>query len=321
VEQGAPEGAAADAPPIPQREEGWELGKPDLVIQMSEPYPLPADGPDVYRNFVIPIPTMRQRFVKGVELRPGNPRVVHHAFLRIDATDDSKRRDEQEPGLGFGGLHTPANAQSPSGHFLSWQPGKRHLFVPPGLAWSLETNCDLVLQTHLRPSGKPEMLQSSVAFYFTDEAPTNTPFKIGLRSFGIDIPAGDASHAVRETYVLAADVEALGILPHAHYLGKAFEALATMPDGAQRRLLHIPQWNFDWQGDYRFDQPVFLPRGTTVSMIWHYDNSTNNVRNPHHPPRRVRYGLQSDAASVTACNRTTRWRNCGCRWSRGDRAI
>jgi len=294
VEQGAVEGAASEAPAAPKWSDGWQLGTPDLIVRLAQPFKLSADGPDVYRNFVIPIPTTARRFVKGVELQPDNSRIVHHAFLRIDVTRESRRRDEQDAEPGFGGLHTPASAQTPPGQFLSWQPGKLHTFAPRGLAWTLETNSDLVLQMHLRPSGKPEVLQPSVAFYFTDEPPTNTPFKIGLRTFAIDVPAGANDHIVRESYQLSADVEVLSVLPHAHYLGKKLEAFATLPNGQPRPLLRIANWNFDWQGDYQFQQSVFLPKGTTLSMAWHYDNSTNNARNPHHPPRRVRYGLQSD---------------------------
>lgn len=294
VEQGAVEGSPSDAPAVPRWNDNWQLGTPDLVIQMPEPFRVPAGGADVYRIFVIPIPTTTKRYVRGIELQPGNPRVVHHAFMHIDPTPESRRRDALEPGVGFSGLHTPTTAQMPAGQSLSWQPGKRHLFAPPGLAWTLQTNCDLVLQTHLRPSGKPETLQSSIAFYFTDEAPTNTPFKIGICSFDIDIPAGTSQHPIHDTYTLAADVELLSILPHAHYLGKDLRAFATPPGGAQQELLHIANWDFSWQGDYRFEKPVFLPKGTMVEMFYVYDNSTNNVRNPHDPPQRVRYGLRSD---------------------------
>lgn len=294
VEQGTPEGSVNDAPALPRWTEGWQLGPPDLVIQMPEPFSLAADGPDIYRNFIIPITNSTRRFVKGIELQPRNPRIVHHAFMRIDPTRESRKRDEQEQGPGFSGLHTPTTAQTPQGQFLSWQPGKMHTFVPRGLAWTLETNCDLVLQMHLRPSGKPEAIQAEIGFYFTDEAPTNAPFKVGLFNYAIDIPAGASAHEVRDTYTLAADVKVLSVLPHAHYLGKELSALATLPDGKQQPLLHIANWDFNWQGEYLFEKPVFLPRGTTLSMIWRYDNSTNNPRNPHNPPQRVQYGLQSN---------------------------
>jgi tetratricopeptide (TPR) repeat protein/mono/diheme cytochrome c family protein len=293
VDQGAVEGKpSAAAPGLPRREE-WQLGTPDLIIRLPQAYPLRADGPDLYRNFVIPIPVPSRRFVKGVELDPGNRRIVHHAFMRIDNTAESARRDALEPGAGFAGLHAPPSAQTPEGQFLSWQPGKLHTFTPRGLAWTLEPESDLVLQMHLRPSGKPEMLQPAIAFYFTDEAPTNTPFKIGFRRFDLDIPADASNHVASESYTLAADVELLSILPHAHYLGHRLEALATLPDGRREPLLRIANWDFNWQGDYLLARPRFLPRGTTISMEWHYDNSIHNPRNPHNPPQRVRYGLQS----------------------------
>src|SRR6185436_18541730 len=102
-----------------------------------------------------------------------------HAFMRIDPTRESARRDALDAEPGFPGLHTPPTAQTPAGQFLSWQPGKIAAADSEELAWVLEKGCDLVLQMHLRPSGKPEPVQPAVAFYFTDRPPTKTPFKLG----------------------------------------------------------------------------------------------------------------------------------------------
>ena len=293
ADAGAPEGPVTNVAPLPRPPAGWPLGQPDLIVRMEETFALPADGPDVYRNFVIAIPTNSRRFVRGVEFRPDNSRAIHHAFLRIDPTGESRRRDTLEPGPGFAGLHTPSTAQTPPGQFLSWQPGKQSLFVPDGLSWILETNCDLVVQAHLRPTGKPESVGASIAFYFTDTPPTNTPFKIGLRSFDIDLPAGAADSVVIDTYTLAADVDVLSVLPHAHYRGKRLDAIASLPGGEVKCLLRIPEWDFNWQGEYLYTKPIFLPRGSIITMAWRFDNSTNNARNPQHPPQRARYGLQS----------------------------
>src|SRR5262249_11954758 len=141
--------------------------------------------------------------------------------------------------------------------------------------------------------GKPEQIQASLGFYFTDQAPRWTPFKVGLISLGIDIPPGAKDYAVEDAYRLPVDVEVLGVLPHAHFLGKEMQATATLPDGTEQRLLRILRWDFNWQGDYRYAKPVFLPKGTILSMNFTYDNSAENPRNPSHPPQRVRYGLQS----------------------------
>ncbi|MEO8427790.1 MAG: hypothetical protein ABI651_11835, partial [Verrucomicrobiota bacterium] len=165
--------------------------------------------------------------------------------------------------------------------------------MPNGLSWPLETNTELVLQLHLQPTGKPEQIQSSVGFYFTDELPTNTPAKIWLLSYDIDIPADKANYVLKDSYVLPADVQVLGVLPHTHYLGRELQSYAVLPDGTRQWLLRIKQWDFNWQGDYRYVKPVFLPKGATIQMEFTYDNSKNNIHNPHQPPQRVRYGLQS----------------------------
>jgi hypothetical protein len=293
VTHGAPEGEATAAPSPPKWREGWELGEPDLIVRLPAAYTLAADGPDVYRNFVIPVPISSRRYVKAVEFRPGNAKAVHHAFILVDATRDSRRRDEQDAEPGFPGLHVPPSAQRPAGHFLSWQPGKLPTADPEDLAWALEKDSDLILQIHLRPTGKPESIQPSVGLHFTDKRPTRTPFKFGLWTHAVDIPAGETNYSVNETYVTPVDFEVLRVLPHVHYLGKQLQSWARLPDGTQQWLLNIPNWDFNWQGDYAYTRPVFLPKGTTISMRYTFDNSTNNTRNPHQPPQRVRYGVNS----------------------------
>ncbi len=161
------------------------------------------------------------------------------------------------------------------------------------MAWELAAGADLVLQLHLQPTGKPEQIQSRVGFYFSERAPTRKPLKIWLNSYNIDIPAGATNHPVEESYTLSADVDVLGVLPHAHFLAKEVHGVATLPDGGRKWLIRINDWDFDWQGDYRYAEPLFLPRGTTIAMRYFYDNSANNLDNPNHPPQRVRYGIES----------------------------
>jgi len=293
VDGGAAEGKSSGPPSPPASPPGWQLGEPDLVVTLPEPYAVPAAGRDLYRNFVIPLPVASRRFVRAVELLPGNPKVVHHAFLFIDATEESRRLDLRDPEPGFPGLHVPPSAQAPAGHFLSWQPGKLSPPPPKDLAWTLEKNCFLVLQIHVSPSGKPELLQPSVGFHFTPDPPTRTPVKFGLWSHEIDLPAGERSVVVKDSFTLPIDVDLLRVLPHAHYLCRRLVGTARLPDGTTRCLIRISDWNFNWQGDYAYREPIALPRGTVLSMEFTYDNSDANPRNPHQPPRRVRYGLQS----------------------------
>ena len=289
VEAGAPEGPSAGGPfswssPDELRE--------DLVVTTSAPYALAAGGPDVYRNFVIPIPGDARRTVSGWRFRSGTPGAVHHAFLFLDRSGEAERLDARDPEPGFPGLHVPRGAQAPAGHFMSWQPGagvRRSDDFP----WALEPGSVLVVQAHLRPTGKPELVRLSVAFEFGGTPAARAPAKVGLWSYDIDIPPGAAAHSVRDAFTLPTDVDVLGLLPHAHFLAVRVEARAARPDGTSTTLLRIPRWNFDWQGDYAFRTPVFLPKGTVVSLEVVYDNSAANPRNPHVPPRRVRYGVES----------------------------
>jgi len=292
VAEGAEEGAAADLPPAPVWPSGWTLGEPDLVVKLPRPYTLAAEGKDVYRNVVVPIPTTERKIVRGIEFSPGNWKVMHHAFVNVDPTRVSRRRAEKQNPPGFDGMGLPETATMPAGQTLGWQPGRVPEFSPDGLGWVLETNTDLVLQLHLHPSGKPEEVQPAVAFYFCKQQPTNTAFRINLNPLLIDIPPGERNYVVEDKYLLPIDVDLLSVYPHAHYLARHMEGFALLPDGHRLELLLIKEWDFNWQGDYRYAKPIFLPRGTTLGMRFTYDNSAENIRNPN-PSKRVKYGLET----------------------------
>ena len=292
VETGCLEGDPAELPAAPTFESGWQLGEPDLIVRMPEPYTLPAGDGDVFRSFVIPVPTSERRLIKAIEFQPGNPQVVHHVVILIDPSRSARQYDEQDPDPGFEGMN-PADAHNPDGHFLGWTPGKRPLPGIEGMAWQLEPETDLVIQAHMLPSGKPEIVQSTIGLFFADAPPTRTPTILRLGPRTIDIAAGQDDYSIGDSYQLPVDVDVLSVYPHAHYLGKEMRGLATFPDGTQQWLLHIDDWDFNWQDEYRYEEPVFLPKGTTISMHFTYDNSEDNPRNPSNPPRRVLYGPQS----------------------------
>ncbi len=296
VKDGGTEGLSSDLPPVPKFNEGWQLGQPDLVVKMPKAYTLPANGTDVFRNFVIPIPVTTMRYVKAVEILPGNKKIVHHANLLIDRTQSSRRLDEQDPEIGFAGMDVQIESESfdPDSHFLFWKPGAAPWIEPDGMAWRLDAGTDLILNMHLQPSGKPEMIQPLIGLYFTDQPPTSFPMLLQLERDGaIDIPAGKKDFVITDELTLPLDVDALGIYPHAHYLGKDLQALATLPDGTKKWLVRITRWDLNWQAVYRYAAPVFLPKGTVISMRYAYDNSADNERNPNHPPKRVVAGNKS----------------------------
>jgi tetratricopeptide (TPR) repeat protein len=292
VLQGAPAGSPADAPPLPKFVPGWQLGEPDMVIEATAPYRLRADGPDQYWNFVLPLKGPGTRWVKAIEIRPGNLRAVHHANVLIDRSR-SARMQEKAPGAGFGGmdLNIESDTFDPDSHFLFWKPGGTPWVEPAGMAWRADPGTDLVLNVHMQPTGKPELVQPSIGLYYTDEPATKYPMLLQLEHDGaLDIPAGDADFAVSDDFVTPMDMDVLAVYPHAHYLGHVLEGYATLPGGTRKWLVRIPDWDPNWQAVYRYKEPVFLPKGTVISMRYHYDNSAANPRNPNQPPQRVRGG-------------------------------
>src|SRR6185295_18023501 len=183
-------------------------------------------------------------------------------------------------------------ATYPDGHFLGWTPGQ----APPlsnALAWRLNGGTDLVVQLHMRPTGRREEIAPFLGLYFTEEAPSKTPAIVRLGRQGLDIPANAADYRVSDSFVLPVDAQVVAIQPHAHYRARDVAAWATLPDGSRRPLIHIADWDFNWQDVYRLGQPLWLPAGTTLEMRYAFDNSARNPRNPSHPPERVSWGWRS----------------------------
>jgi tetratricopeptide (TPR) repeat protein len=291
-EAGAPEGDPADLPPAPVFASGWQLGEPDLVVTMPEAFTVPAEGRDVYRNFVIPAPADGTHYVRALEFRPDNRAVLHHAVLFVDGSRYARGEDRRDPAPGYESMGLGV-LRPPNGQFVSWTPGKRALEYDAGIAWTLDETLDVVLQLHLRPTGKAEPIQVSVGFYFAPEPPTKHPLAIRLWSRDIDIPAGESGYVVEEQYTLPVDVSVYGLYPHAHYLARDIRGWAVLPDGTERELIHIPSWDFSWQEEYFYAEPIALPKGAVVHARYVFDNSAGNPLNPNQPPKRVRYGFQS----------------------------
>ena len=291
VAAGAPQGPPG-AGPAPPDATVWQLGPPDLVVPMPEPYVLPAGGADVYRKFVLPVPTEAERWVRAVEIRPGPASPIHHATIRIDTTGRARARDAEDALPGYDGFMVET-ARFPPGHVLGWAPGRTVAEQSDALSWALAPGSDFVLQLHMLPGTAPVAVQPEVGLYFADAPATVEPVSVILQSMTIDIPAGESAHVVRDAFRLPVALDLLAIYPHAHYLGREVRATATLPDGTERTLLRIDDWDFNWQDEYRYRAPVHLPAGTRVEMRYVYDNSAANPRNPHDPPRRVLFGPQS----------------------------
>ena len=293
---GLPEGRQNDLPQQPKFVTGWQLGKPDMVLRMPDPYALRPDGSDVFHNFVLPIPIDSSRFVRALELRPGNKQIVHHANMLVDNTGACRQLDRQESGPGYSGMENLNTAYRPAGHFLSWKVGTVPFAGYAEKTWQVDPGTDLVINMHMLPSGKSEQVQAEVGFYFSDKPPTDPELNlIQLEADSkLDIPAEQEVFTVTDEFLLPVDVKVLGVYPHAHLLGKDLQGYALLPDGRKEWLIWIDEWDWNWQAVYRYQAPISLPKGTVLVMRYTYDNSASNPRNPNSPPQRVVAGNRTE---------------------------
>lgn len=297
VETGMPRGDPAEAPPAPHYDATWQMGKPDLILSVERPYTLAASGTDVFRNFILPYPLQETHSIRAMEILPDTPQVVHHANVLIDRTASFRHQHPNDWKDGVPGMEFEVDAGNtfdPDSHFLFWKPDTPVLVEPAGMPWRLDPGNDLILNMHLKPSGKPEIITAQIGLYFAQTSASKHPMLLQLDGDrDLDIPPGAHNFSVQDRLTLPIDVEALGVYPHAHYLGHILEGWATLPDGQKKWLIRIPNWDIDRQSVYRYRAPVFLPRGTILHMRYLYDNSADNVHNPNAPPIQVRAGNRS----------------------------
>jgi hypothetical protein len=311
VDAGMPAGDLTRAPQPPAFPAGWALGQPDIELALPREIDVPADGPDLYRNLVLPLDLPEDRWIAAVDFEPSARRVVHHAlfFSSPAAESTSIGGNDILPGLGalLGGVRRGRGIRGATGQqsfgrrtggLGGWVPGMTPRFFPEGIAQPLPAHSNLVVQLHLHPSGKPERERGRVALYLAAEPPRQSLVSIQVPpmfgfAMGIDIPAGEKRYEIEDSFVLPVNVTAFGVRGHAHYLAREMKMTAQLPDGSTRGLLWIADWDFGWQDSYFFRSPVALPEGTRITAEIAYDNSEANVRNPNTPPRRVKWGLGS----------------------------
>lgn len=295
VNANTPEGDAKDLPAIPKFTDGWQLGKPDIVLAMKEKFTVPAEGRDVFRCFVLPLEVPEGKYIRAVEYRPGNRKVVHHAILYVDASGRARELEKNARAAGDGPGYSRMGGPGfmPAGGFGGWAPGASPWVLPEGAQVRMKPGSDVVVQTHFHPTGKPEDEQSSIGIYLIDKPPARAMVGTALGDVRININPGDKAYRIEHAMTLPADVEAVGLFPHAHLICKEIKVDATLPDGKVEPLIWIKDWDFNWQGQYRFDKPIKLPAQTKINAVFIYDNSSDNPRNPNSPPKRVRFGEQT----------------------------
>jgi hypothetical protein len=297
VTAGAPEGDPADLPAPPTYADGWQIGEPDLVLEM-EPYAVPAEGTIQYEWMYIPTNFTEPKYVQAIEIRPGNRKLVHHVLAYYRANPDRQRTPilgldpQSEPSARTSGLRPRRTDSTPSRLIATYAPGTLPQVLPAGAAIRLEPGGEIELQLHYSTNGTAGTDRTKVGFVFSKD---KTPVEIQAGRFlngKFQIPARATNVRVDAHVEFRQDAKVWGIFPHSHLRGKQWEYRLVMPDGTERMILAVPRYDFNWQTYYMFREPLDAPKGSRiVSSAW-YDNSASNRFNPN-PDMDVSWGDQT----------------------------
>ncbi|MBI2804136.1 MAG: redoxin domain-containing protein [Planctomycetes bacterium] len=320
ADHGTPAGDPKDAPKPREFPKGWQLGTPDLILTPSDDYLLGPSGRDVFRCFVMPTNLAEDKYVSAVELRPGNPQIVHHLLLFIDTTGaarklekDAQDREKKNPVLdehtglpskfdkGPGYSRTMGVGFLPKGGLMGWAPGIQPRFMPDGVGFFLPKKSDVVMQIHYHRNGRAEKDRTRIGIYFAKKK-IGHPYQAsavtggsgrGPFRFLFAIPPGKENYPLDGDAWAMQDFTLLTLMPHMHLLGKDIKLTMTPPGGKEQTLFAVKKWDYNWQEMYFLKEPIQVKAGTKFHVDAHFDNSAKNPLNPFSPPRRVTLGEQT----------------------------
>lgn len=290
---GAPRGDPKKESATPKFTGEWAFGKPDVILEPAKEFKLPAEGADVYRNFVMQTDFKEAVWVTAMTVRPSNPRVVHHVIAFLDRSGQAMKKEaaqtDGQPGYEtFGGP-----GFLPSGSLGGWAPGLRPRMTPEGTAFKVEPGTKIVLQIHYHKSGKPEIDKTRVGLYFSKVPVTDEMHLRWMLNPILMIQPGEKHQKVTLTNTFRQDVTLYSVMPHMHLLGKSMKAWVEFPDGTEKPLVFIDNWDFNWQMAYMLKTPMHVTAGSKVHIEAFYDNSSDNPNNPSKPPKVVTFGEET----------------------------
>lgn len=300
VDNGMPEGPSSAAVPFPDYPDGSLLGEPDLVLHFAEEHLHKGNNEDEYRYFVLPTGLTEDKIVKAIELRPGNPRIVHHSLFFEDQTGTVANYDAQTPEYGFDAFNNGFDISQVLSYdqYPGYVPGTKPLYYPEGLGQVLHAGSDLVMQMHYAPTSVDETDLSSVNIFFADEDEDVNRFVKDRIMLPTDLPGGflsfnllpEQTRSFHGVWNVNQKISLMGLSPHMHLLGTDWEVYLERPDGTRENLISIPEWDFNWQGAYYFPRFIVAPFGSKIHAIAGYDNTSENINNPSVPPKFITWG-------------------------------
>ena len=292
--KGMPLGDPADMPDLQTTAGTWQLGDPDMIIQMPQVFDVPRTK-DLYRCFVIPMDFDTQQFVSAVQVVPGNRQIVHHVILYIDTTGNADKLNGKDGQPGYTCFGGPGDGVATTiGNILGgWVPGQRVRALPDGIAVALPAKARVVMQVHYYPGGKPGPDQTRVGLYFAKTAVDRRLIFIPIIQDKLNIQPGDANAVRTASFPIPPLLDAKGIViaPHMHLLGRTINVeLLSADKKSTTPMVYIDDWDFNWQGFYSWTNPIPMPASSTVKLTCSYDNTKNNPKNPSNPLRVVDWG-------------------------------
>lgn len=268
TKRGAPLGNPNDMPELPETAplDEWALGEPDYVFEFNE-VTVPGGGPDRFYDLSAKLDLPEDKFVRAVEILPGNRKVLHHVIL-----------DQR----GSGGEE---------GWLAAWAAGTPPMVFREGTGRMVKKDARIVGDMHYHPAETTETDKTKVGLYFAEDAGKEV-VNLWILNREFYIPAGDPNYEVRSEYTFSQDAYIHALFPHMHFRGKDFTYTAVYPDGKRETLLKVDDYDFNWQTYYVLEEPLAAPKGTRIECVAHYDNSANNPDNPD-PTRSLGWGSES----------------------------
>lgn len=295
VDGGAVEGDPKHLPPAPKFVEGWNIGKPDVVISMPVEYNVPAEGVIPYKYFAAPTNFKEDRYVQFAEIRQGNRKLVHHVIVDVRYPGNGALPPAGEVNPESLRSGRPSSGERPAdsdGRLVGWAPGEAPLILKPGHAKLLKAGSVLIFQVHYTPNGEAGTDRSSVGLIFSRTPVEKRVITAGAFARNLAIPPGDSNYESKASYEFKEDSHIDSLHPHMHFRGKDFDYRLVYPDGKSRHLLSVPKWDFGWQMTYFFKEPIAAPKGSRLECVAHFDNSPKNKFNPD-PTKLVNWGPQT----------------------------
>lgn len=293
VDAGAPEGDPKDLPQPLAFVDGWNIGQPDMVLEMPEPFQVPASGTIEYQYVVLPYKFTEDRWVQMAEVRPGNRAVVHHVIAYIRDGSSKWMRDKKPGELFVPEADANGNRPSLNGDLLSgFAPGLPPSILEPGQGRLIKAGSDIVLQLHYTANGHAGEDRTKVGVIFCKQAPHERVMTLAASNSKFTIPPGDPNYQVDASFELGHDAKLSALLPHMHLRGKDFQYRLVYPSGETETILRVPHYDFGWQLWYQPVSDIVLPKGTQIAATAHFDNSLNNPHNPD-STKAVTWGDQS----------------------------